>query len=73
MLWGGRFNPILAVDDAAHVKWLAELFHVDALYAVELENDARPAVREWAASTVHALQEMADREEQREAEDRLER
>lgn len=38
-----------------------------------LENDSRPAVREWAASTVRALQEMADREEQREAEDRLER
>jgi hypothetical protein len=33
MLWGGRFNPILPVDDTEHAKQLCELFHVDALYA----------------------------------------
>lgn len=35
MLWGGRFNPILAVDDVKHAKQLCELYHVDALYAPE--------------------------------------
>lgn len=34
MLWGGRFNPIISVDDAAFADQLSELFHVDALYPV---------------------------------------
>jgi hypothetical protein len=35
MLWGGRFNPIIVVDDAAHASRLLRLFHVDVLYALE--------------------------------------
>lgn len=35
MLWGGRFNPILPVDDTKHAQQLCELFHVDTLYAPE--------------------------------------
>jgi len=35
MLWGGRYNPMLPVDDAEHAKQLCELFRVDALFAPE--------------------------------------
>ena len=34
MLWGGRFNPIIPVDDPTFANQLTELFHVDALYGV---------------------------------------
>lgn len=31
--WGGRFNPVIPVDDAAHARQLCDLFRVDALIA----------------------------------------
>lgn len=31
--WGGRFNPVIPVDDAAEAKQLYELFRVDVLVA----------------------------------------
>jgi hypothetical protein len=49
MLWGGRFNPIIPVDDAEHAKQLSELFHVDALYAVEPD----PVVDAFVAANSH--------------------
>lgn len=33
-LWGGRFNPIIPIDDAEHAKRLIDLFRVDCLYPV---------------------------------------
>lgn len=49
MFWGGRFNPIITVDDVNHAKQLAELFHVDVLYAVEPD----PAVDAFVAANSH--------------------
>src|SRR5262249_35607130 len=38
-LWGGRFNPIIVVDDIEHAKQLVELFHVDVVWPVgDVEN-----------------------------------
>jgi len=40
ILWGGRFNPIIPVDDEAEALQLVEVFRVDALYPIQ--ND--PAI-----------------------------
>lgn len=37
-LWGGRYNPIIPVDDLSLAKQLVRIFHVDALYPAE-EDD----------------------------------
>ncbi len=31
-LWGGRFNPIIPIDDPEHARRLIDLFRVDCLY-----------------------------------------
>lgn len=33
-LWGGRFNPVIVVDDADQAKRLVELFRVDVIWPV---------------------------------------
>src|SRR6202171_223116 len=33
-LWGGRFNPVIIVDDEPFARRMIDLFHVDALLAV---------------------------------------
>jgi len=38
MVWGGRFNPIISVDDRALASQLVELFAVDALYPIAKEE-----------------------------------
>lgn len=37
LLWGGRFNPIIPVDDARFAKDLSRLFGVDTFFAVEAD------------------------------------
>ena len=32
-LWGGRFNPIIPIDDPAEARALIDLFRVDCLHA----------------------------------------
>lgn len=38
-MWGGRFNPIIPIDDASHAKRLIDLYRVDCLYSAT-DNDA---------------------------------
>jgi len=45
-LWGGRFNPIIPVDDVEYARHLARLYRVDCLYAA---SDS-PAVSAFVAS-----------------------
>lgn len=40
-LWGGRFNPIIVVDNEPFARHLIELFHVDALFPVGADEKCR--------------------------------
>jgi hypothetical protein len=40
-LWGGRFNPVIVVDNESFARHLIELFHVDALFPVGDEERCR--------------------------------
>lgn len=48
-LWGGRYNPIIPVDDPAHARRLIDLFRVDCLFAC---TDS-PVVRKFIDSQPH--------------------
>ena len=49
ILWGGRFNPVIPVDDPTLASQLSDLFHVDALYAVKPDS----LVDEFIAARPH--------------------
>lgn len=49
ILWGGRFNPIVPVDDEAAALQLVETFRVDALYPVRDD----PAITDFTAKLKH--------------------
>jgi len=40
-LWGGRFNPIIVIDNEPFARHLIDLFHVDALFPVGDEERCR--------------------------------
>jgi hypothetical protein len=40
-LWGGRYNPIIVVDDEPHARWMVDLFHVDTLYATSNDEKSK--------------------------------
>lgn len=40
-LWGGRFNPIIVVDNESFARHLVELFHVDALFPIGDDEHCR--------------------------------
>jgi len=40
-LWGGRFNPVIVIDDEAPARHLIELFHVDILIPVGEDERCR--------------------------------
>src|SRR5712671_1449388 len=40
-LWGGRYNPIIVVDDDAFARHLLKLFNVDVLFPVEEEAQCK--------------------------------
>jgi hypothetical protein len=48
-LWGGRFNPVIIVDNESFARHLIELFHVDALFPI---GDAERC-REFSKSIKH--------------------
>lgn len=48
-LWGGRYNPIIPIDEAAHAEDLVRLYRVDALIAA---SDT-PAVHAFIKSQKH--------------------
>lgn len=48
-MWGGRYNPIIPIDDVDYARALAELFRVDLLWPVS--NDA--AVKSFIESFPH--------------------
>lgn len=50
MLWGGRFNLVITVDDVAHAQQLTELFHVDVLLPVDAGD---PLVDGFIAQNKH--------------------
>ena len=50
ILWGGRFNPIIPVDDEQMASQLVELFHVDALYPID---DLDPVIRNFTEKYNH--------------------
>jgi hypothetical protein len=49
LLWGGKFNPILIVDESEHAGRMARLFNVDALYALEHDD----VIDAFIASNAH--------------------
>jgi hypothetical protein len=49
ILWGGRFNPIIPVDNETHALQLVETFGVDAVYPIGDE----PAVRAFVGGLKH--------------------
>lgn len=49
VLWGGRFNPIIPIDDRDHAEALIKLFRVDALHAVSQTE----ATKRFAESFKH--------------------
>lgn len=49
VLWGGRYNPIIPIDNVAHAEDLIRLYRVDALIAA---SDA-PAVHAFIAGQKH--------------------
>lgn len=48
-LWGGRFNPIIPIDDPTEARALIDLFRVDCLYAATKST----AVIAFIESQVH--------------------
>ena len=48
-MWGGRYNPIIPVDDVAYARALVELFRIDLLWSVS--SDA--AVKSFIESFPH--------------------
>jgi hypothetical protein len=37
-LWGGRFNPIIVVDDEANARLMTDVFRVDVLWAISKDE-----------------------------------
>jgi hypothetical protein len=44
-IWGGRFNPIIVIDDADHAKGLVELFRVDLVWPQDNAADMEAFVK----------------------------
>src|SRR5262249_39881264 len=44
-LWGGRFNPIIAIDDDPKSRLLVDVFRVDVLWAVERDERSTAFVK----------------------------
>ncbi len=46
-LWGGRYNPIIPVDDVAYARGLVELFRVDCLWPVTDDERVKSFIEEF--------------------------
>lgn len=46
-LWGGRFNPILIVDQEEEAKQLIDLFRVDVIFPIGETNEAKAFPRKF--------------------------
>jgi hypothetical protein len=47
MLWGGRFNPIVPLDDPPVAKRIVSRFGIDVLFPIAEDDVAAPLVREY--------------------------
>ncbi|AJR23110.1 hypothetical protein [Sphingobium sp. YBL2] len=47
-MWGGRFNPIIPIDDPTEARALIDLFRVDCLYAATKSEEAAAFIESQA-------------------------
>ncbi|MCK4826278.1 hypothetical protein KA005_61620 [bacterium] len=46
-LWGGRYNPLIPIDDPALAKKLVDLFRVDALFPISDDQKVKDFIKEY--------------------------
>ena len=46
-LWGGRYNPLIPIDDPALAKKIVDLFRVDALYPISDDQKVKDFIKEY--------------------------
>lgn len=47
-IWGGRYNPIIQIDDAATATALVQLFRVDVLWPISKDESIKEFIKKFA-------------------------
>ena len=50
-MWGGRYNPVIPIDDFANANKLIRLFRVDVLWPLTDDEEVKEFIKRFPTST----------------------